>query len=190
MKLGVFGGSFDPPHIGHARVASNACDALELDLLLWIPAAVSPHKLDFAVSPSNHRRDMVQIMVRSDRRFQIDTREIKRAAPSFTVDTLGSIALDYPQASLYLIVGQDSLSSFDSWKQPDAIRDLAKIAVYTRGPTRKNPPTGCDIVIPGKAIDVSSSDIRTLVGSGKDFHDLVPPQVATYILANGLYLQR
>jgi len=193
-QIGVFGGSFDPPHRAHERIARAACEQLGLDLLLWVPARQPPHKQDQLLAKPNDRLNMVQLLARDVPEFVVDAREIERAGPSWTVDTLESLHEDYPGAHFWLIVGSDNLAGFPSWRRPDRIRQLASLAVYERAappghqeaaniPGRK--PHA--LRIPGATLDISSTQIRHLLQSRQPTGDMLSPPVLDYIVKNGLY---
>ena len=132
MRLGVFGGSFNPPHVGHFLIASDAFEALELDKLLIVPAAANPLKgLDGAARPLDRLR-MAELAFAGDPRFEVSAMEIERGGLSYTVDTLEALVAQYAGAELVLLVGMDALQSMDRWKRPERIRELARLAVLTR----------------------------------------------------------
>jgi nicotinate-nucleotide adenylyltransferase len=132
MRLGIFGGTFDPPHIGHLLAASDAYEELGLDRLVIIPAAVQPLKVGTTTATSDRRLEMVRRMVAGDPRFAVDPVEIERDGLSYTVDTLELLARRHPEADRYLIVGGDVLSSFAKWREPRRILELATLAVVER----------------------------------------------------------
>ncbi len=136
MRIGVFGGTFDPPHTGHVLVAGDVCEALGLDTVTWIPAARQPLKDDAPLASAADRRQMVELAIRDDPRFTLDTVELDRGGLSFTVDTLEALAKRHPGAELVLLVGADSWASFGQWRSPDRILQLARIAVITRNASR------------------------------------------------------
>ena len=135
-RVGVFGGSFDPPHVGHVHVAQQAADQLGLDSVYWIPALQSPFKGLTETTSADHRVAMVSSMMELDPRFQLDLRELEMPPPSYTVETLRSLKRDMPEAELFLLIGEDSYQSLHKWKDPEQIRALARVAVYRRRDTR------------------------------------------------------
>lgn len=199
-RLGVFGGSFDPPHRTHERVALAALDQLQLDAVLWIPAAQPPHKPDRELSGNQHRLSMLRGIVDDEPRFRIDTRELDRGGTSWTVRTLESLSAEYPGAELFLILGSDNLAGFESWKNPDRIAEMATLVVYDRpgmGDSRTTETGGGPvdqtrgaIHLDGIRSDISSSAIRHALRNEVDAPALahLHPQTLAYIRAHGLYL--
>lgn len=189
--VGIFGGSFDPPHVGHSAVASDVADALDLDEVLWIPAGEPPHKTR-DLTPSDTRLRMVRAAVASDDRFRVTEVEVRRDGPSYTADTLRTLR-DGPlaDARIYLIMGIDQYRDFPDWHRPDAIRRMATLAVMDRGGEgvdEERADEDTDLVrVPVRRVDVSSTKVREMVGRGEDVATLVAPEVARIIEAEGLY---
>src|SRR5262245_25254697 len=124
-RIGLFGGTFDPPHVGHLVLAECARDRLGLDEVRFIPAGQPPHKRRHPVSPSAARLAMVRLAVRGNRAFVVSTLEARRDGVSFTIQTLRRVASEAPRARLYLLMGADSLDEFSTWREPEAILGLA-----------------------------------------------------------------
>lgn len=189
MRIGVFGGTFDPPHIGHLILAADAADALRLDRLIFVPASAQPFKVDTpAVADPADRLEMVRLAVGGDARYAVDDTEIRRGGLSYTVDTLEEIALRNAKAELFLLIGQDTLGGLDGWKRPDRIRELATLAVMQRagaGAGTARPAEG--VAISTRRVDVSSTEIRDRLASGKSIRGFVPEPVETFIAARRLY---
>lgn len=135
MNIGILGGTFDPPHVGHLIVAQDAALALELDRIVFIPAARPPHKSTVVVSPPALRAAMLALAIEGDGRFSMDPLELDRAGASYTVDTLRELARREPATRWTLLIGSDQYSEFDAWHEPDEIRRLAQVAVLMRGGT-------------------------------------------------------
>ena len=190
MRLGIFGGSFDPPHVGHLLAAVDAYEALELNRLIFVPAAVQPLKTAGQAAPALHRLSMVRLLVGSDERFEVDATEIDRAGLSYTVDTLETFARRFPTAERFFLVGEDAMASFVSWREPGRILELAQVAILRRpvvsGERRPEPPVGT-IALSTRLVDVSSTEIRERVRCGKSLHGFVPEPIAEYIEAERLY---
>ena len=191
-RIGVFGGTFDPPHIGHVSVAADVADALSLDLLLWIPARHSPLKDQAPQTPDPVRLEMVQAVAATDPRFVVDARELERLPPSYSVDTLAALHDEYgPEAELFLIIGMDQHEDFERWREPDRIRQLATVVVIDRGgrsPSRDE--SSGFITVPVRRVDVSATEVRARVAAGDSIADRVPPGVAEVIEREGLYRRR
>jgi nicotinate-nucleotide adenylyltransferase len=200
VRLGLLGGSFDPPHVGHLLAASDAFDLLGLDRLVLIPAAQQPLKAGRTVAPAEARLAMVRAMVDGDPRFEVDEIEIRRSGLSFSVDTLQVYADRHPSAERFFCIGADTLTLLGSWREPERVVALARLTVLTRegrdasgaaDVRRIVEALGADalepVVLPTRRIDVSSTEIRDRVRAGKAIHGFVPDAVARYVEASGLY---
>ncbi|HEY3133626.1 MAG TPA: nicotinate-nucleotide adenylyltransferase [Gemmatimonadaceae bacterium] len=191
MRIGVFGGTFDPPHVGHLLLAADARDALNLNRLIFVPAASQPLKVDTpAIASAQDRLEMLRLIVADDANYQVDEAEIDRKGLSFTVDTLEHLSTRYPGAQLFLLLGQDTLQTFGKWKNPERIRQLATLAVMQRsgrkGSRADNTAEGV-ITVSTRRVDVSSTEIRERLRSGKSIKGFVPESVERFIDARGLY---
>ena len=191
-RLGLFGGSFNPPHVGHLIVAETAADALGLDRVVWVPAATSPHKQgDPSLAAAADRLAMARLATEGNPRFEVSDREVERAGVSYTVDTVAAVAAERPEADLVLLVGGDSLAGFASWREPRRILAHARLAVYAR--------PGADLAaVPGwvsarttrvdaPLLATSSTQIRADLAAGTSVRYRVPEAVRSYIEARGLY---
>ena len=193
MRIGIFGGTFDPPHTGHLIVAGDAADALELDRLWFIPNASQPLKGDVTAS-ARHRLEMVRLLVGPDPRFGVDTIEVDRTGPSYTVDTLTAYADRYPDARRHLLIGADAAAAFPDWREPGRILELAEVVILQRAAStgapveggRADPLTGARR-LRTRRIDISSTEIRERIRKGESIRGFVPDPVAAYIAAAGLY---
>ena len=187
MRLGVLGGSFNPPHIGHLIIASDAFEALRLDTLLVIPAAANPLKDADDSAPSPEQRlEMTRLTFGNDRRFEVSAMEIERGGLSYTVDTLEALAAERPGAELILLLGADAVESFDRWRRPDRIRQLARLFALTRGDKPESLPKDVERVTT-RRIDVSSTEIRSRLAAGKPIRGFVAESVERFISAAKLY---
>jgi nicotinate-nucleotide adenylyltransferase len=197
MRLGVFGGTFDPIHLAHLRVAEDVAEALDLDRVLFVPAGRPPHRSRPHASPQA-RLAMVCFAIAGNPRFAVTDLEVRRREPSFTVDTLTLLRHLYPRAELYLLLGMDQLRDFPRWHRPERILELARLAVFPRpgvqapsGPLRL--PSGRVLPrsrvrrVPVRALEVSATDIRRRVAAGRSDRYLVPDAVAAYIRRHRLY---
>ena len=186
MRLGIFGGTFDPPHVGHLIAAQDACEQLKLDRLVFVPTSVQPLKGGAESAAASDRAAMVRLLADGDSRFSVDCVEIDRGGLSFTVDTLRQLRTRWPEAGvdLVLLLGADAAGQFEKWKEPDTIRSLATVAVLTRGASAPRP--GFEVV-PTRRVDISSTEIRERVRAGMAIRGLVTESVADYIAQHGLY---
>lgn len=190
-RLGLFGGTFDPPHLGHLIVAAHVCDELALDQILFMPAMTPPHKQDRDVSPGAVRLAMVERAIEGDGRFRMSDLEVRRGGVSYTIDTVRSLLADAPAMALTVLIGMDNLEDFGSWRDPSGILDLARVAVMTRpgyvpggaGAAYLQRMTLCEV----PHIGIAARGIRERVAAGKSIRYLVPPAVESYIHDQGLY---
>ena len=188
-RVGVFGGTFDPPHVGHSLVAAEVAVAVALDGVLWVPARIPPHKQGRRITPPAVRRRMVEAAIGDDPRFALCDLELEREGVSYTVDTLRSLRASHPGWSLFLILGPDLLAGFASWKEREAIGELAELVAILRAeaaPLRTAEPAGARIVRV-TPVDISSSRIRSRVARGKAVSDMVVPGVLSIIESERLY---
>jgi len=194
-RIGLFGGTFDPPHVGHLVLAECARDRLLLDEVRFIPAGEPPHKRGRPITRTATRLAMVRLAVRGNRAFVVSTLEARRHGPSFTVETLRAVASESPRARLYLLMGADSLDEFDTWREPEAILRFATLAVAERPgrdrgrrvPRGLRAPRGRIAWLDNAEIAVSSSLVRARVRARRSIRYLVPEPVAAYIARHRLY---
>ncbi len=183
-RIGILGGTFDPPHAGHLRIAKAALRQLRLDALFLVPARMAPHKQQRRPAAMRHRVAMVRAMTRRIPRVHVSEMEIRRPGVSFTVDTVAAFRRRFPNAELFLIVGGDSLADFHGWKDPDRIRAMATLAVYLRNGSRL--VSGARR-LSGPRLAVSSTDVRMRLTAGQGTERLLPKAVARYIRQHRLY---
>jgi nicotinate-nucleotide adenylyltransferase len=199
-RLGVLGGSFDPPHVGHLWLATLAADAMALDRVLVVPAPRPPHKPGWQLSPAENRLAMASLAVADDPRLEVSTIELEREGPSYTVDTLEALRSASPDAELVLVMAADSLAGISTWRRPERLLQLAEWAVGPR-PGSAPPPAeelarqlGGDArrihLLDGPALDVSATEIRARVAAGRAIRYLVPRGVERYIAEHALYRGR
>jgi nicotinate-nucleotide adenylyltransferase len=188
MRIGIFGGTFDPPHIGHLLSASDAYEALGLDRVLFVPAAGQPLKSAIMASPAD-RLAMVQELVAGDPRFTVDPIEIERGGLSFTVDTLRAFHDRWKgdrELALVLLLGADAAATLPQWREPAEVASLAEVIVLRREGGESVPPA-IGRAIDTRRVDVSSTEIRARVRAGQSIRGFVPDGVAAYIESRGLY---
>jgi len=185
-KIGVLGGTFNPPHIGHILLAKFAREELNLDKVLFIPCYIPPHKKNLRIPPASVRLRMVKAAVRSCKEFEVSDLEIKRKGISYTVDTLTELKKKYPLAKLYLIIGGDLLKGLKKWKDFGKIKKLAVIAAAKRKKIKSQKIQGV-VFLDFPRIDISSSYIRKRVFLGKSIDFLVVKPVQKIIKQYNLY---
>jgi nicotinate-nucleotide adenylyltransferase len=191
MRMGVFGGTFNPPHLGHLIVAESAKEALSLDTVLFIPCASPPHKSSRSLADAECRLEMVKLAISGNSSFQASDIEIQRGGRSYTIDTLRALTAMYPRAQLYLLIGIDNLLELHTWKEPDEIFGLAEVVSVNR-PGFEPADVRKDYLrrvtsLRYPNIDISSSEIRRKAKMGKSIKYLVPSAVESYILKHGAY---
>ena len=192
MSLALFGGSFNPPHIGHLAVAEACADAEELDLVLWMPAATAPHKQgDPTLASGAHRLAMVRLAIAGNPRFEASDLEIRRGGVSYTLATVRQLAETHPEQDLALILGGDSLAYFPKWRAPRDILELARLVVYQRPGSELADVPGWVMerttVVEGIPLHLSSTHIRARIANGQTVRYLVPHAVRTFVAENDLY---
>ena len=191
MRIGVLGGSFNPPHNGHLIIASDACEALKLDKLLVMPAFANPLKGHDAEGASPEQRlEMTRLAFGGDARFEVSAVEMERGGLSFTVDTLEALSRQYEGAELVLLVGIDALRSLNKWRSPERIRELARLVALSRGPESQDDGADDFEIVTTRRIDISSSEIRSRLAEGKPVRGFVAESVERYITAAKLYRPR
>ena len=191
VRVGVFGGTFDPPHLGHLVVASEVMDEARLQRLLWVPAATSPHKADGRSSSAAIREEMVRAAIQGDPRFGFSDVELRRGGLSYTIDTVRELKRDHPEWRLVLIMGSDQLDAFHEWKEPEAIAELVEVAAITRSGTAGRLADAVRnlavSMIQVSRIDISSTGIRDRIARGKSVRHMVPDAVLSIIEREKLY---
>jgi len=195
QRLAMFGGTFDPPHVGHLALAEWARERLALDRVVFVPAGRPPHKRGPRVSSAAHRLAMTRLAVRRNPAFEVSTVELRASGPSYTVDTLRRLREEGENDWWFLLVGSDSLDEFPTWREPQAILDLATLAVARRPSTsvETGPPglppgfRGRVIALGNPLFEVSSTLVRRRARVGHSIRYLVPDAVAAYIVEHRLY---
>lgn len=196
-RIGLFGGTFDPPHIGHLILAGEAVYQFDLTRFLWVLTPDPPHKLDNPITPLQHRLPMLQRMIMHNPAFEISRVEIDRPGPHYTIDTVRLIAQQEPDAELYLLIGGDSLHDLPTWRlSADLVAEVSNIGVMRR-PGDSIDLTSLEEKLPGvtekvRFLDalvqpVSSSELRRRVAAGEMYRYYVAPEVYDYIETNQLY---
>jgi nicotinate-nucleotide adenylyltransferase len=196
-RIGILGGTFDPPHVGHLWLATLAADALPLDRVVFMPAALPPHKRDRSMSSITDRLLMTRLAISGNDAFELSTLEVGRRGPSFTIDSVEELRRTYGDARLFLLMASDSLAQIDSWREPDRLLSLIEWAVAPRpgsslpNAERLRERFGAAAqrihLLTGPSLDVSATEIRRRVAAGRAIRYLVPQAVEELILEKGLY---
>ncbi|QDT36415.1 nicotinate-nucleotide adenylyltransferase [Stratiformator vulcanicus] len=192
MKLGIYGGTFDPVHFGHLLLAEQCREQLELDEVRFVPAGDPPHKDRLGLSDGKARAEMLDFATAGNPDFVVDRRELKRVGPSYTIETLREIKAEQPDASLYFLMGADSLAYLAAWREPQEILKLATVAAVGRpggislDRDKVKQVWGDDLadrihIINMPQIDLSATDIRRRVRDGRSIRYMVPASVEAYI---------
>ncbi len=197
MKIGVFGGTFDPPHIGHLILADEACGQLDLDYMLWMPTACPPHKTGEDITDIQHRLDMVRSAIDNNPRFQLSKIEIDRPHPQYTVDTMRFLQYSHPKDDLIYLMGGDSLINLHKWHEPRKFVDICSALGVMPRPGTMIDLEVVETDIPGiqqkiefvKAplIDISGSQIRSRIKIGMPYRYFLPEHVFEIIEIRKLY---
>ena len=200
MRIGVFGGSFDPVHIGHLWIAEAALESLELDEIRWIPAATSPLKPNGPVATEEDRLQMLRLAVSGCEKHIIDDREIRRGDVSYTVDTITDLQQEFPDAQLLIIIGSDSLASIREWHESERLLELAVPAVVQRGGEAELDFSVLQglvdqdrielirqHVIPMPVIEISSRDLRRRLANERSIRFRTPRAVEAMIQSQNIY---
>ena len=203
MRIGIFGGSFDPIHQGHLILAEQCREKAQLDQVWFVPCATSPHKADGANGSNRQRKEMIELALAGHEPFRFSSMELDRGGVSYTVETLTTFAETYPDDELFFLMGDDSLESFDRWREPGQILELATPVVVNR------PGSGnVDLSVLEKFVDaerfdeikqtqvesprieISSSEIRRRTTNGESIRFLMPRSVERYIQSQKLYQEK
>lgn len=190
-RLGLFGGTFNPPHLAHLIGAQLAVEQLSLDRMLFIPANIPPHKADHAIAEAEHRLAMTKLAIQGNPLFEVSDLEIARKGKSYTIDTIRHLRKQYNPEAIYLLIGLDMLAIFDSWKDHEAILEESRVAVMLRPGNRiEDVPEALRTsvqVLQMPQLDISSTDIRQRVRDGRSTRYYVPDDVGAYIVRHSLY---
>lgn len=192
-RLGIFGGTFDPVHLGHLLMAEEAAERLGLDRLVFLPATRPAHKRDRRITPASHRVAMLRLATRGNPRFAVSRLEADREGVTYTVQSLEWFA-KREKADLYFLMGQDSLEDFATWRDPERILALARLAVVPRGDGDRpslDPAVRRRVVfLKPPRIGIASSEIRRRLARRRAVRYWLPDSVLAYIRRHGLYRTR
>jgi len=204
MRIGIYGGSFDPVHIGHLILAESARDQAGLDRVVFMPAAAPPHKPDRILAAGSHRLEMLRLATGGHDAFAVSSLELDRGGTSYTVDTLAALAADYPEDSLALLLGPDAVAGFATWREPAAIAAMAELIAVERESLDDLPAAvrsgGLEAVLGDAAvagllgrrvrmpaIGIRATDLRAAIAAGTSIRYQTPRAVERYIASHGLY---
>ncbi len=199
MRIGILGGTFNPPHLAHLVCAQEAHRELGLDRVLWVPAAIPPHKPVETEPGPQHRLELCRRAIDGDERFDVSDMELRRAGPSYTVDTLKELSSQSPTDELFLILGGDIAAGLPEWREPERVLELATVAIaQRRGTARGTVKKALDQIRGGDRarffamprIGISSTMVRRRVRAGQPIRYLVPDGVLEYIETNGIYMSQ
>lgn len=188
--VAIFGGTFDPPHVGHVVVARDAFEVLPVRRVVWVPCGRPPHKPSWRVSSPELRLEMTRAAVAGDERFAVSDAEVRRDGISYTVDTIREIVAADPGVKPCLLIGPDQAEAFPGWREPEAIARLARIVVLAPGGVEldPSPSPGWEYeVLPVTRVDISSSEVRTRLRDGGGLRNLVPAPVRAIVERERLY---
>jgi nicotinate-nucleotide adenylyltransferase len=196
VKVGIFGGTFDPIHFGHLRPAAAVAAAIPLDRVIFVPAHRAPGKEAVAPAPDGHRVAMLALALEGRPDFTVSLAEIERGGTSYTVDTLRAFRRALPGDELYFLLGTDALAGFDRWREPEEILHLATLAAFVREPhepdvVERSPwlaaHRGSVLIFDSVRVKISSTDVRRSAAAGEPLSGRTPPPVEEYIAKQGLY---
>lgn len=195
MRLGVVGGTFDPVHVGHVAMAEAGADCAALDRVLLIPVNEPPHR-PAAAAPAADRLEMCRLAVAGHPRLEVSDVELRRPGPSYTVDTLRTLARERPDDELHLLLGWDAARDIRTWQSPDEVMRLARLVIVMRPGYERPSPADlvaagldpglvvlCDVETP----DVESTDVRRLIEEGGSLEDVLDPAIEAYLRRRHLY---
>ena len=198
MRLGIYGGTFDPVHLGHLVLAETCREQCRLDRVLFIPAGVPPHKQGRELTAGQLRAEMLEFAIAGQPAFSVDQSEIKRSGPSYTVETLRRLRQEHPDDELLFLMGADSLAEFSLWRDPRETAELASLIVVNRG-TQSPPELESFMPLLGAAavariqrvtmpgIDISASDLRRRAHAGLSLRYLTPRAVEQFVIEHQVY---
>jgi nicotinate-nucleotide adenylyltransferase len=190
MRIGLFGGTFNPPHIAHLITAERVREAAGLDRILFIPSYISPHKRSGEEANARDRLEMTRMAVEGNPFFECSDYEIRKESVSYTVETLEHLHGVYPDAEFFVIIGMDNYLELNTWKNPVRILELSEIIVMNRAAVRPGAPVGIPndhirfVDVPD--LELSSSEIRGRVKNGNSIKYMIPPAVEQYIITHHL----
>jgi len=195
--IGIFGGTFDPPHLGHLILAAEARQQFSLTRLFWVLTPIPPHKLDQPITPIEHRLAMLQLAIAGNSDFELSRLEIDRPGPHYALDTVNLLAEQNPGVDMAYLMGGDSLRDLPTWHRPAELLSACRYLGVMRRPSDSIHLPDLEAILPGitskvrfvdaPIVEISSREIRQRVAEGRPFCYYLPPAVYGYILEHNLY---
>jgi nicotinate-nucleotide adenylyltransferase len=182
-KIGIFGGTFDPVHHAHLILARNALESLDLDKVIFIPAAASPHKLDQKLAAPDVRLEMLRAAIEGEPGFEYDQMELQRSAPSYAIESVETLRQREPNAELFYLIGEDNVGRLKTWHRFAELSQMVEFVVLDRSGVKTEHPYRTI----RRHLDISATDIRNRVATGHSIRYLVPPAVEKIIRDRQLY---
>ena len=199
-RIGIFGGSFDPIHLGHLLTAEQFFSELSLDIVKFVPTKISPFKQDYTPTTDKHRLEMLKLAIGAHENFEVDPIEIQRGGVSYTIDTVEELQRNEPDATWFMLIGADSLKDFRKWKSPDRLLSLVQMVVARRGGCPEPDWKELEGLAPRETLDsiqqmrldipvmeISSTSVRKRIEQSRTIRYLVPAPVEVYIREHQLY---
>ncbi|MCP8616932.1 nicotinate-nucleotide adenylyltransferase [Salirhabdus salicampi] len=184
-KVGLYGGTFDPPHLGHLIMAEEVREQLQLDEIWFIPTGVPPHK-GGVDTPAKHRLKMVELSIKGNRQFRMEPIEVNREGVSYTVDTVKTLKQKHPEVEFYFIIGADMVEYLSKWYKIDDLLVMVRfVGVNRKGHRLKSEYPVLEVTMP--TIEISSTEVKKRLKEGRTISYFVPFEVKQYIRENGLY---
>lgn len=183
MRIGIYGGTFDPVHHGHLILACQALEEFKLDRLVFVPAAESPFKIHNHTAPATDRLAMLQLAIKGEDRFEVDPVEIERGGVSYSIDTVKMFRSRDPEAELFFLVGEDNAYRLTEWHRFEELKKMVGFVVLSRSEDFQSP----EYPVVQRRIEISSTEIRNRVANGESITYLVPESVKRYIEQHQLY---
>ena len=185
-KIGIYGGTFDPVHHAHLILARDALETLGVDEIIFVPASISPLKKTAPAASGELRLAMLRAAIKGEPKFVVDDCELRRPPPSYTIDTVEEVRQGHRHTAIYCLIGEDNVQTLKKWHRFDELEKMVNFVILDR---KGQPPTSSYPVIDRK-IDISATEIRTRVASGRSIRYLVPPAVVEIIRREKLYLEQ
>lgn len=182
-KIGIFGGTFDPIHHGHLILARDALETLQLETVVFVPAAISPHKLEREPTSANIRLEMLRAAIEGEPRFCLDAMELERPSPSYAVDSMEALRRRERTAEFFFLIGEDNVARLATWHRFPELSKMVQFIVLDRSGLKSGHPYPAI----RRHLDISATDIRNRVATGRSIRYLVPPAVETIIRERQLY---